>query len=194
MNKNKLFIGGLLCVIILFTGYRTEAQIFSTGIKGGLTSSNLTLQELPTLGMTAGLMGEFKITKWMRLRMEANALWNGTDKHFWEKNDIDFVSVGLPVILEFMPFKNLYLGAGAELDYLIMSTGKSLPANKFNFGLVGHLEYRFFQRLGLGLRYVHNLGNFSNIKDIGESIGNSPISTAFPVSSLQLTLSYSFGK
>ena len=146
MNKNKLFIRGLLCSLVLFTGIQTKAQIFSAGIKGGLTTSNLTVQELPSLGMTAGLMGELKITKWMRLRMEANALWNGTDKHFWEKNDVDFVSVGLPVILEFMPLKNLYVGAGAELDYLIMSTGENLPANKFNFGLVGHLEYRFFQR------------------------------------------------
>ena len=63
MNKNKLFVGGLLCAIVLFTGIQAEAQIFSTGIKGGLTTSNLTIQELPSMGMTAGLMGELKITK-----------------------------------------------------------------------------------------------------------------------------------
>jgi hypothetical protein len=58
---------------------------------------------------------------------------------------------------------------------------------------VGHIEYRFFGKLGLGIRYVHNLGNFPKIGEIGDSFNNPNQPTAaFPSSSLQATLSYLF--
>jgi len=178
---------------MLMGAVQAQAQFFSMGIKGGMTTSNLFTQGTPTMGMTAGLMGEFKFINWMRLRTEANFLWHGTDRHFWEQNDVDYFAVGMPVILEFMPVKNFFIGGGAELDYLVASTGEA-PDNRFNFGIVGHIEYRFFSRLGLGLRYVHNLGNFSQIRQIGDAITNPNVpSSAFPASSVQVTLSYSFG-
>ena len=196
MGINKMFVKTIVFAIVLFGAVQSQAQkVFSLGIKGGLTTSNLFTPGTPTMGMTAGLMGEIKILKFMRLRTEANLLLHGTDKHFWETEDVDFYAVGLPVILEFMPVKNLYIGAGAELDYLVHADGAEMPENRFNFGLVGHLEYRFFSRLGLGLRYVHNLGNFNKIGNLGEAVGNGNNATAaFPGSSVQMTLSYSFGK
>ncbi|BDS12131.1 PorT family protein [Aureispira anguillae] len=193
MGIRKLFVSFVVGTIILLGSHQTQAQFFSMGIKGGVTTSNLFSQGTPTMGMTAGLIGELKFVKWMRLRAEANVLWHGTDKHFWEQDDIDYFAVGLPAILEIMPIKNFFIGAGAELDYLVHAQGAEMPDNRFNFGLVGHLEYRFFSRLGLGLRYVHNLGNFNKIGQIGDSInsGNKP-TAAFPSSSLQMTLSYNF--
>lgn len=193
MGIQKLFASLLASAIILLAINQSQAQFFKMGIKGGLTTSNLFTQGTPTMGMTAGLMGEFKFVNWMRLRAEANVLWHGTDKHFWENNDVDYFAVGMPVILEFMPIKNFFIGGGAELDYLVHAQGAPAPNNRFNFGIVGHIEYRFFSRLGLGLRYVHNLGNFNKIGQIGEAINNSNTPTAaFPGSSLQMTLSYSF--
>lgn len=196
MGISKLFVRSIVCAIVLFGATQAQAQFFSMGVKGGMTTSNLFTQGTPTMGLTAGFMGEFKFAKWMRLRTEANLLWHGTDKHFWEKNNVNHFAIGMPAILEFMPVKNFYIGGGAELDYLIASTGGEdiSAANRFNFGLVAHIEYRFFSRLGLGLRYVHNLGNFSNIQQIGEAVSNPNVPTAaYPGSSVQLTLSYSFG-
>jgi hypothetical protein len=198
MGISKLFVRSIACAfaIIVFGTVQSQAQkIFSLGIKAGMTTSNLFTKGTPTMGMTAGLIGEIKLVKWMRLRTEANLLVHGTEKHFWEKDDVDYFAVGMPVILEFMPIKNLYIGAGAELDYLVASTGGEVAAqNRFNFGLLAHIEYRFCSRLGLGLRYVHNLGNFSEFQQIGNAINdeNSP-TAAFPGSSVQMTLSYNFG-
>ena len=197
MGISKLFVRTVVCAfaIILFGSVQSQAQkVFSLGIKGGMTTSNLFTEGSPTMGMTAGLMGEIRLVKWMRLRLETNFLMHGTDKHFWEQEDVDHFAVGLPVMIEFMPIKNLYIGGGAELDYLIASTGGATSENKFNFGVLGHIEYRFFGRLGLGVRYVHNLGNFSQIQQIGQAISSENTPTAaFPSSSVQMTLSYSFG-
>lgn len=193
MGIQNLFVSIAVCVIMLLGTTQSQAQFFKMGIKGGVSTSNLFTPGTPTMGMTGGLMGEFRFVNWFRLRTEANVLWHGTDKHFWEQDDVDFFAVGLPVILEFMPLKNFFIGAGAELDYLVHAQGAEMPNNRFNFGLVGHIEYRFFGKLGLGVRYVHNLGNFNKIGQIGDSFSNPNQATAaFPGSSLQATLSYLF--
>jgi hypothetical protein len=193
MGIQKLFVSVAVCAIMLLGATQSQAQFFKMGIKGGVSTSNLFTQGTPTMGMTGGLMGEFKFVKWFRLRTEANVLWHGTDKHFWEQDDVDYFAVGLPAILEFMPVKNFFIGAGAELDYLVHAQGAEMPDNRFNFGLVGHIEYRFGGKLGLGVRYVHNLGNFNKIGQIGDSFNNPNQPTAaFPSSSVQVTLSYLF--
>jgi hypothetical protein len=193
MGIQNLFVSIAVCAIMLLGTTQSQAQFFKMGIKGGVSTSNLFTPGTPTMGMTGGLMGEFRFVNWLRLRAEANVLWHGTDKHFWEQDDVDFFAVGLPVILEFVPLKNFFIGAGAELDYLVHAQGAEMPANRFNFGLVGHIEYRFFGKLGLGVRYVHNLGNFNKIGQIGDSVNNPNQATAaFPSSSVQATLSYLF--
>lgn len=195
MSINKLFVKTIAIAIVLLIANPTKAQIFSLGIKGGFTSSNL-FTSLPSLGLTVGPSAEIKIINWLRLRTEANFMWSGTEKHFWEKDDTDYLSVGMPLMLNFMPFKNFHIGVGAELDYLFSAQETEIPSNRFNFGILANVEYRFFDRLGIGLRYVHNLGNFSQFQDFGESINNSSNSTSapFPMGSVQMTLSYRFGK
>jgi hypothetical protein len=193
MGIHNLFVSIAVSAILLLGTTQSQAQFFKMGVKGGVTTSNLFTQGTPTMGMTGGLMGEFRFVNWLRLRAEANVLWHGTDKHFWEQDDVDYFAVGLPVILEFVPLKNFFIGAGAELDYLVHTQGAEMPDNRLNFGLVGHVEYRFFGRLGLGVRYVHNLGNFNKIGQIGDSVTNANQPTAaFPSSSVQATLSYLF--
>lgn len=195
MGINKLFVKMMVMTVILLGANPIQAQLFSAGIKGGLTTSDL-FTDKPSLGLTVGLMGELKIVDWLRLRTEANVMWKGTDKHFWEKDDVDYFSVGVPLIIAFMPFKNFYIGAGAELDYLFSAQEAAMPANHFNFGVLGHVEYRFFDRVGVGVRYVQNLGNFSQFEQLGEAVssGSTANSAAFPTYSLQMTLSYRFGK
>lgn len=193
MGIQKLFVSIVVSAILSLGSIQSQAQFLTVGIKGGMTTSNLLTQGSPTMGLTAGLLTELKFINWMRLRGEANILWHGTDKHFWEQDDVDYFAVGLPVILEFMPVNNFFIGAGAELDYLLHTRGATMPDDRFNFGLVGHVEYRFFKRLGLGLRYVHNMGTFNKIKQIGSSFDkdNQP-TAAFPASSIQVSLSYNF--
>lgn len=192
---NKLIIKIVLIAIILVGAAESKAQFFSLGVKSGVMSSNLFSGQTPTMGANLGLMGELKFAKWLRLRTEANIMWSGMDKNFWEQNDTDYFAVGLPVILQFMPLKNFHIGIGPELDYLLAVNNGVMPQKRFNFGLLAHVEYRFFDRLGLGVRYVQNLGDFSHFKQMGESIssGNSA-SNPFSNYSIQVSLSYRFGK
>jgi hypothetical protein len=193
MGIQNLFVSLVVSAILLLGTTQSQAQFLKIGIKGGMTTSNLFTQGIPTMGMAAGLMSEFKFANWLRLDAEANVLWYGTDKHFWEQQDVDYFAIGLPAVLKFMPAKNFFVGAGAELDYLVHAQGATMPNNRFNFGLVGDLEYRFFGKLGLGVRYVHNLGNFNKIGQIGDPVRNPSQPTAtFPSSSVQVTLSYLF--
>jgi hypothetical protein len=171
------------------------SQIFSSSIKVGLAnSSDLSTQSLPKMALTTGFIGELKLAKWMRVRTEATVLWSGRNDHFWTANPINDLSFEVPLMLTFMPVQNLHIGGGAALNYHLLSFGGELPENRLNLGLLGHLEYRFFKRLGLGIRYLHQLSNFKHIDAIGSSITSGSKSDILPQSSLQLTLSYSFGK
>ena len=195
MNSKSMLKSRLIIALLTLLSTQMYSQFFSSGIKIGLSnSSNLSTQEFPNMAMTAGLLGEFKLAKWMRIRTEANILWSGRDDHFWAANDINDVHVELPLLLSFMPVKNLHIGAGAALNYHLISFGGEIPENKFNFGLVGHVEYRFFRRLGLGIRYLHQLSNFKKMDAIGTSIANGTNTSVLPTSSIQVSLSYSFGR
>jgi len=193
MSTNKLYVSLLIVVLLLVGNQKSNAQFFSMGIKGGVTSSNVFQQGQPTLGLTAGLMGEFKFIKWLRLRTEANFLMMGSNDHFFVADDPSYYAIGVPAMLQFMPFKNFHIGGGAEIDYLLASNGGTMPANRFNLGIVGHVEYRFLGKLGLGVRYVHNLGGFNQFNNIGDAPQNGT-ANPFQQSSLQATLSYSFGR
>jgi hypothetical protein len=195
MGTIKIQLSSLIVTCLLLVGNTNcQAQFINMGIKAGVTSSDVfTPGNNPTLGLTAGLMTELKFIKWMRLRTEANLLVTGTQEHFYAKNDPTYYTLGVPVIIQFMPIKNLHIGGGAEIDYLIATQGGNMPNNRFNLGVLGHVEYRLFDRLGIGLRYVHNLGGFNQFQNIGNSTQNG-IEAPFKTSSLQATLSYSFGK
>ncbi|WMX17528.1 MULTISPECIES: outer membrane beta-barrel protein [unclassified Aureispira] len=193
MHLHKYFTGVVIGLLLFLGIEQSQAQIFRPGLKVGLTTSNLVTEGIPTTGLTTGFIAEHKLTNWFLIRHEYNLLWHGTDKHAWERDDIDYFAFGLPVMVEFMPIQNLYLGTGMELDFLTHTRGAAMPNNRFNLGLLAHIEYRIANQLGLGLRYVHNLGNFSDIRQIGEVAydPNEP-SLAFPGSSFQATLSYHF--
>ncbi len=195
MSNKGLLLSKLLVATFTLISTSINSQIFSSGIKVGLAnSSDLSTQSLPKMALMTGFIGELKLAKWMRIRTEATVLWSGRNDHFWTAKPVNDFSFEIPLMLTFMPVQNLHIGGGAALNYHLLSFGGELPENRLNLGLLGHLEYRFFKRLGLGIRYLHQLSNFKHIDAIGSSITNASKSDILPQSSLQLTLSYSFGK
>ncbi len=195
MGSNNFLQKALLGIVLLLSASASKAQFFNPGIKAGITTNQAFTQGLDSkAGLTAGLIGEFKFIKWLRLRTEANLLVLGDEQHFWENTNSTYYAVSAPVLLQFMPVKNLHIGAGAEVDYLIHgSKDAAMPTDRFNLGIVGHLEYRFFNRLGIGLRYINNLGSFGQFSQISEAPSNS-VNPIMGKHVVQATLSFSFGK
>lgn len=187
----------LLCVLSLLFSTQSQAQFFSTGIQGGLTSSNLfsnNNNQIPTMGLSAGLAANFKFANWLQLRTEANLLWHGTDRQFWEAGDVDYYKANLPAMLLFSPVRNCYIGGGAALEYLMHVDGAAMPTDRLSMGLLGHVEYRFFDRLGLGIRYTHYLSSGERFNDLRDVNNPRATSAAFPTGTVQATLSYRFGR
>lgn len=197
--KTHLFVKGIVatafCMMISLSASQAQSN---WGIRAAATTNiaNKSFKEMfsgiPTIGVSAGVFGELQLVKFMRLRAELNAAWKGTDRHFWLKDDKDLFYAGIPVLIEFVPIKNLIVGAGAEANYLVAAIGAPVSDyKKWDVGLTFHLEYRLFSRLGISLRYVHGLTKV-NPTQITDGQGNA--SNSFTANrTIQLGLSYSFG-
>lgn len=88
------------------------------------------------------------------------------------KAKVRYVYLGIPASFRYYIIDNMYAGLGGELARL--QSAKStldgntidllehefLPApDRFDFGLLAEIGYRFHERLGVQLRYVHGLSN-----------------------------------
>ncbi|MCP4443697.1 MAG: porin family protein [Aureispira sp.] len=193
-----LLVKYVLAVAFLIVSTAAYAQ-FNVGIQAGVTTSNFnqlfSKNSVPQLGFSAELYGELKFLKRMRLRAGVNGSWKGTNNHFWLKDDVDLFYLGIPVLLEVELFKNFLLGGGVEANYLLGSNNsgavKYEPNSKWDIGLVAQVEYRFFSRFGINLRYTHGLMSIDKLQ-VAEVGTNTQ--TALANRSLQLGVSYTFGR
>lgn len=194
----NLLVKYVLSTAFLIVSTTIYAQ-FNVGVQAGVTTSNFnqlfSKNAVPQLGFNAELYGEVKFLKRLRLRFGLNGSWKGTNDHFFLKDDVDLFYLGLPVLLEVELFKNFLIGGGLEANYLLGSTSsgavKYEPNTKWDVGLVGQVEYRFFGRFGVNLRYTHGLISVDKFQ-VTESGTNT--TKALANRSLQLGVSYTFGR
>lgn len=131
-----------------------------THIRLGATFHGIGSASTPTIGSTIGLVRELHLLPIFQLRSEANVQWQGSEENFWSTNDADYLSVNIPLMLQFRLSRGLYLASGMGLSYLVHTQGGPMPIKRFGVDWVSVLHYHCGGGpIGLEVRYLHRLGS-----------------------------------
>lgn len=153
------------------------------GTLHGLGSSNT-----PYMGTTVGLIHEWHLFRFLQLRGELNAQWQGSETDFWKNTDADYFSVNAPLMLQLGLGRGLHAAGGLGVSYLLHTQGGQMPTERFGLDWVALLHYRFCcSRFGLEVRYTHRMGSQVNASP-DPATGVQP----FNPSSLQAGLTFRF--
>lgn len=181
-------------VIWLGTTVQSQAQVndhkfFQTHLRLGTSLHDIGASAMPRLGATVGLVQEMHFLPWLQLRAEGNVLWHGSEHNFWEGGDVDYFSINAPLMLQIRPSKNFYVGGGVGVNYLVHAAGGEAPDNRLGFNWLGLIHYRFFDRVGLEVRWNQR---FQQLQSLVSGDNNNNAAPAFDDTSLQVALTIRF--
>jgi hypothetical protein len=178
------------------TASQSQAQVnnnghkfFQTHLRLGTSLHDISTTAMPRLGATVGLVQELHFFPWLQLRAEGNVLWHGSQNHFWQGGDVDYFSVNAPVMLQIRPAKNFYIGGGVGVNYLVYAHGGEVSGNRLGFNWLGLVHYRFFDRVGLEVRWNQR---FQQLQSLVSGDNNNNAAPAFDDTSLQVALTVRF--
>jgi hypothetical protein len=159
----------------LFLSGSLYAQ-FTYGIKAGLNLSSLRYEILDLEG-THGFSPSFHVGMYGNLDVSDNFAFSAdfliSDKGYKEESTTHLLYANVPFTAHFKPVKNLSVGLGPSLGFLITHWGKeresaqNLYTNRFDFGAVAGLQYSITPSIAVAVRYEHG---FSNVIGEGATI------------------------
>ena len=203
MMYKKLFQWCWVGLLLLGSHQALEAQYLKLGVRLGPTTTDFyefnqplrhNLFGLPTLGVTLGGIGQFRLGQWGQLQVEQNISWEGRKGHFFNPYNVNFWYLTAPAILKFKITHWLWVGGGLQAHYLMDVTGTSDLAEgntPWNGAGVFQVEHVFWKRFACTIRYIHGFASTSVVNYVDYQ-GN-PISYAtYSGRTLQVSLSYLF--
>lgn len=198
-----LFHGWLLLTVLLVTPQAGEAQFLRLGVRFGPTTTDFYDRDrplkhnwlgIPTLGMTIGGVGQFRLGGWGQIQLEQNISWEGTKGHFFNPYNVNLWYLTTPALLKFKITPWLWVGGGLQAHYLMDVTGTSDVHNEktpWNGAVVLQVEHVFWKRFACTIRYIHGFASTSIINYV-DSEGNPVTYSVYSGRTLQVSLSYSF--
>lgn len=198
------FLRGCLVLVLLFGLQRVgTAQYLKLGVRLGPTTTDFydrnrplrhNLFGIPTLGMTLGGFGQFRLGGWGQLQLEQNVSWEGSKGHFFNPYNVNFWYLTTPAILKFKITPWLWVGGGLQAHYLMDVTGTSDTYGQntpWNGAGVIQVEHVFWQRFACTLRYIHAFASTSIVNYVDYE-GNPVTYSVYSGRTLHVSLSYQF--
>jgi hypothetical protein len=177
MKNSILFICAFLCTAI------AEAQ-FNVGLKAVVNASSIKIEGSSydaRIGFAGGAYAEYYLTRDLGLTAEvlynekgAREMSSGTEI----KTNLNYLSV--PILFYFEPIRNLKLGLGPELAFLLSAKAKGDSVNtvdikkyfqSFDKAIAFGGSYSF-GRIGFTARYVAGFDGITNITYTDPESGN----------------------
>lgn len=179
-----------------------SAQQLRLGAHGGPTTTdfydgNHSLSEnfwgIPTLGATVGMMEQFRLNSRWQLQWEQNISWEGSQGHFWNRENLNLWYLTMPLIIKFKLYPNFWIGGGVEANYLFDVTGPSkvYKDQYWNGAAIFQIEHTFLEHFAVTVRYLHGFTSTSIINYVNYEGQIGSIST-YSGRRLHVSLSYLF--
>jgi hypothetical protein len=189
-----------LTFFITLLSFSLQAQ-FNAGIKAGLNFSNINVDQQRDVGFdeiydsnTGYHIGGFienSFSTFSGLRIEALFSTKGAENRIMN-NKLDLSYLNVPLLFKIKPLPFWSLHAGGEFGFKIdESNQKIFDDHTVDVGWALGTSIKFFERLGVELRYLHgttDLGDGTTYTDIN----GDPIDVSFKNRSFQLSLEYYF--
>jgi Outer membrane protein beta-barrel domain len=163
----------LLLIALTIVSINSKGQFLSLGLKcsGDLTYLNQTAR--PTLpfnpvykyvpSFQVGLFGKFQINNAIGLAVEPGFIQKGA-RNSNSNYNVRLGYIDMPVILFYVPIKNLNIEIGPEFGYRIYwkvdGNSKDLPYTKKDLSAIIGLSYDLNNRINFGSRYSYSLTNW----------------------------------
>ena len=179
-----------------------SAQLLRVGVHAGPTTTDFydahhPLSEnfwgIPTLGATFGTIEQFTIGSWGQVQLEQNISWEGNQGHFWSRENLNLWTLTAPLVMKFKIYPSLWIGGGAEVNYLLDVTGPSevYDGKYWNGAAIFQVEHSFLKHFACTIRYLHGFTPTSIINYVNYEGENSTLST-YSGRRLHVSLSYFF--
>jgi hypothetical protein len=188
--KNRILILG---VLFIFAGTSIKAQEFTTGIKGGLTLSNLYIDkdelddEDSRMGFHAGFFSQIMFAETFGIQPEFLFTTKGTEAHygtFDQTVNFNINYIDIPVFAVLRPVEVLEIYAGPYLGFMLNSNVEysgtiqgedELDRDHFktlDYGLAGGIAFNF-GTVQAGARYHMGLQKLADSTESDFLLGES---------------------
>ena len=172
----------LFTAIILSTAFVCHSQTF--GIKAGVNFSGFTGSDADGFGRMAGFHAgvhkEFVVFDELSIQPELIFSMQGADiEGTEEEHKLDYLL--LPVIVKYYIVDKFNIHLGPQAGYLIneSETGAGAESDKFDFSVVGGLEYEITKTFFIQGRYCLGLTDLTDDADIKNSVIQASVGLKF---------------